>query len=158
MYKRILVALDGSELAERVLPHVESLAKQYGAQVTVLRATTPPESIIAGSFAGAMPVASAAIDPMPIIESERRDAAEYLRSVAKRLSASGVSVDVEMPEASAADAILDRAQELGADMIAMTTHGRGGLGRLVFGSVAEAVLRRSRRPVLVIRVDEDQAP
>jgi nucleotide-binding universal stress UspA family protein len=154
MYRRMLVALDGSAVAEQVLPHVEALARQFGSTVLLLRAVTPPERLIASATDVGTGVA---VDPEPFLEAEeaeRDEARAYLQRVAGRLAAQGLSVTVESPDADAATAIVARAQEIGADLIAMTTHGRGSLGRLVFGSVADAVLRAAPCPILLVRVSE----
>lgn len=155
MYNRILVPLDGSELGERILPHVEALASKVGAAVTLVRATDSPATVIAettgGSFDGGAP-----LDPTPIVEAESEEATNYLKGVADRLRGSGLTVDEEHPRGPAAEMILQRAAELGAGLIAMTTHGRGGLGRLVFGSVADRVLRHAACPVLLVRVSEEE--
>ena len=94
------------------------------------------------------------LDPVPILEAEREEADGYLARVAGRLREHGLTVETERPDAPAADAILQRADELNVELIAMTSHGRTGLGRLVFGSVAGAVLNRSTRPLLIVRVSE----
>ena len=154
MYERILVALDGSELAERILPHVEALGRALGSTLIVLRATTPPEKIIAELNAGAMLPATGVVDPEPLIEAEREEVDGYLKVIVDRLRASGLSAQAERPEGPAAEAILRSADELGADLIAMTSHGRTGLGRLVFGSVAGEVLHRSTHPLLVVRMND----
>jgi nucleotide-binding universal stress UspA family protein len=154
MYRRILVALDGSTAAEQVLPHVEALAERFGATVLLLRAVTPPERLIA---AAADPSSGMVVDPEPFLEAEeaeQEDAQAYLGTTARRLEARGVPVEVEAPEADAADVIVVRARERAADLIAMTTHGRGGLGRLIFGSVADAVLRTAPCPVLLVRIHD----
>jgi nucleotide-binding universal stress UspA family protein len=160
MYTRIIVALDGSELAERVLPYVEALAEKFGSAVILLRATAPPE-VLAASAAGTGPPLMPAdrpmpVDPTPIIEAERQEAASYLGMLAGRLRRRGLAVTHEHHEGLAADVIVARARESRAALIAMTTHGRGGLGRLLFGSTADAVLRHAPCPVLLVRVsDED---
>ncbi len=156
MYERILVALDGSELAERVLPYVEELASRLGSAVTLLRAITPAETIVAQSAGGvtSMVGPGAIIDPGPIVEAERRDATAYLQAVSARLRGRGLQVDAEVVEGAAAEALAGRAEALGVGLVAMTTHGRGGLGRLVFGSVADAVLRHAPCPVFLVRIHE----
>src|SRR5688500_4151693 len=151
MFARLLVALDGSEIAERVLPYAEALAERFGASVTLLRAT-PSAGALLAETAGAIPVGGPVLDPTPIAEAERREAAGYLAAVADRLRGKGIEVRVEQPEGAADEILVRRAGELGADLIAMTTHGRGGLERLVFGSVADAVLRHAPCPVLLVRV------
>ena len=154
MYKRILVALDGSELAETILPHVEALGRALGSTLVLMRATMPAEKVISGLNAGAMLPAADIVDPMPIIDAERDAVDSYLTRIAERLEAQGVRVHTEEPEGPAADAILQVADDLDADLIAMTTHGRTGMRRLVFGSVAGEVLHRSTRPLLLVRVND----
>ncbi len=153
MYQRILVALDGSELAESVLPHVEALASKFGSSVVALQAIVPAETIMAETATGltGMPATGPAVDPTPIIEAERRIAAEYLAGVSGRLRGAGLTVETEIAEGNAPDAIVEAARAHRADLIAMTTHGRSGLGRLVFGSVAEGVLHHAPCPVLLVR-------
>ena len=158
MYARILVPLDGSVRAERVLPHVEPLAERFGASVTLLHASEPPaEPIAAAGMPAAVAVAPVlGSGPAETAAADRPEGASHLDAVADRLRARGVTVAVETPEGPAAEAILARAEETGADLIAMTTHGRGGLGRLVFGSVADQVLRGAPCPVLLVRVRDEE--
>jgi nucleotide-binding universal stress UspA family protein len=156
MYAHILVALDGSSEAEQVLPHVQELASRLGSRVTLLRATLAPEVLIAETAVGApsMPESAAFIDPAPVLEAEHAAAREYVEQVAGRLKAAELNVGVELPEGPAGKVIIERAAELGVDVIAMTTHGRSGLGRVVFGSVADTVLRHATCPILLVRVRE----
>jgi nucleotide-binding universal stress UspA family protein len=157
MYARILVALDGSEMAERILPHVEPPSRALGSTLIVLRATMSPEAIVAELNGGAMLPAAGIIDPEPISEAEREEVDIYVTKFAEGRRASGLTVQVERSDGPAADAILRRADELGMDLIAMTTHGRTGLGRLIFVSVAGDVLHRSTHPLLLVRVIEHAA-
>jgi nucleotide-binding universal stress UspA family protein len=120
----------------------------------LIRAVTPPERLLAAAFE---PGTGLAMDPEPLFEAEQAeedDAQAYLAGVAARLEAKGLSVTYDAPEADASDIIVTRAGEQGIDLIAMTTHGRSGLGRLVFGSTAEAVVRHAPCPVLLVRVKE----
>ena len=156
MYTEILVGLDGSAFAEQVLRHVEALAEKFDAEVVLVRASTPPEALITESAPGVLATGTA-VDPVPLVEDEREEASRYLEGVAQRLRGRGLSVAYEQPEGPAATVIVERARHLQADLIAMTTHGRGGLGRLVFGSVADEVLRNAPCPVLLVRVSEATA-
>jgi len=158
MYEHLLVALDGSDAAERVLPHAEALAAAFGSTLTLLRATVAAETLLAQSATGGganVGDVGTAIDPTPIIEADRDAAAEYLASIEPRLRQHNINVNSEHPEGPAEDVIVERARSLGVDMILMTTHGRSGLGRMVFGSVADAVLRHASCPVLLVRVLEE---
>ncbi len=159
MYARILVPLDGSALAERVLPDVEALARALRSTLILLRVTRTLEMVVAELTAASVPIVAPVeppIDPTLVVEGEREEAAGYLAKVADDLRATGLRVQIEIPEGPVAEAIVRRAAELGVDLIAMTTHGRGGLGRLIFGSVAEEVLRKGPCPILLVRVREDK--
>jgi nucleotide-binding universal stress UspA family protein len=154
MYDHLLVALDGSDTAERVLEHATALAGAFGSRVTLLRATEGPEMVLAQTSTGGPSIGDVApaMDPTPIIEAEQSAAGDYLNQVAARLRAHNVSVDTERPEGAPADMIVERAQALGVSLILMTTHGRSGLGRVMFGSVADSVLRHATCPVLLVRI------
>ena len=156
MYRRILVALDDSDVAERILPHVEALADRFGSALTLVRATPGVGAVVAATGTGAGPMAGEVVDPTPIIEAERQETTTYLEAAAARLRRKGLTVNCDSPEGPAGELVVERARGLGADLIAMTTHGRGGLGRLVFGSVADAVLRSAPCPVLLVRASEER--
>lgn len=149
MYERILVALDGSELSERVLPHVEALAEKFGSTLVLIRVNAPSSSPSAA--------ASPPQDPALVHRLEQQAAASHLARVADELGAKGFTVEVEMPVGRPARQITDYARTPGVDLIAMTTHSRSGLGRLVLGSVAAEVLQHAPCPVLLVRRDESIA-
>jgi nucleotide-binding universal stress UspA family protein len=159
LYARIVVALDGSARAELVLPYVETLAEQFGSSVILLRSTVPSEVIAAPAIAATISplapnIAATPIDPSAVVAAERNEAKRYLQALAQRLRSYGLTVHHEQHEGSAADVIIARARELDASLVAMTTHGRSGLERMVFGSTADVVLRHAPCPVLLIRVAE----
>jgi nucleotide-binding universal stress UspA family protein len=151
MYSHILVALDGSEVAEQVLPHVEALAEKFGSRVTLLRAIMPPALPLMETPMG-LPVTPYTSEVyVEAAEAERQAASDYLREVGDRLRERGFQVEHELPDGPPASVIVERAGALGTDLIAMTTHGRGGLERLLLGSVAEEALRKAPCPVLLVR-------
>jgi nucleotide-binding universal stress UspA family protein len=158
MYTNILVPLDGSELAEQVLPHVEALAEKFKSAITLLRVIVPSTAAIAPApmdLPMTPPMAPYTVsDLAETIEIERQAAAEYLQSVAERLRSTGLQVTYERQEGPIASVIIERANTLGADLIAMTTHGRSGLERVILGSVADEVIRKSNCPVLMVRTSE----
>jgi nucleotide-binding universal stress UspA family protein len=156
VYQHILVALDGSALAEQVLPHVEALARKFQSRVTLLQVTASAAEIIASTAVGE-PVGAVPIDPEPIVEAEQERAESYLEDLARELRSHGLTVDHEEVEGPVTDAILRRAAADGADLIAMATHGRGGLSRLFFGSTTEDVLRHAACPLLLVRVTDEAA-
>lgn len=143
MYNRILVPLDGSELAEQVLPGVIELAKCTGAEIVLLRVPDYPV------YEYIMPVP----DLNTTIQEQARDQAhQYLDRISSELRATGLRVLTQVAYEGAVYAtILETARELRADLIAMSTHGRSGLARLVMGSVADDVVRHSELPVLLVR-------
>ena len=151
---RLIVPLDGSELAELVLPHVAHLASGLGLPVTLLQITPPEEEYY--RYAALGPGLAPA--PMPsapsiaeLVQEAAREGSAYLDEVKSRLIGEGVqSVDTEVTLGTPADVIVDRALDNGG-LVAMTTHGRSGVGRMMLGSVAERVIRQSGCPVLVVR-------
>jgi nucleotide-binding universal stress UspA family protein len=147
MYKRALVPLDGSMVAEAIVPFILEIAGPLDMEVALLRVVIPVPPIV---MEGSRHV---------IVEDDekiRKDAEEYLRSVAAGLRGRGVRVTVQVRFGDAVAGILAGAREVEADLIAMSTHGRGGLGRLLFGSVAEAVLRQAETPVFMMRQTKAQ--
>lgn len=145
LWKRVLVPLDGSPVAETVVPTASRMARLLGLEIVLLRAVRdePPRVIDSGRHI--------VIDQTA---QHRQEAEEYLRTVAAGLSAGGLRVRTVVRAGDAAREILDGARECEADLIAMTTHGRGALGRLLHGSVTEAVLHRAHLPVFVVRATE----
>jgi nucleotide-binding universal stress UspA family protein len=157
VYEHLLVALDGSPTAEQVLEHTEALAKAFGSTVTLFRATVTAEALMVSTAAGpSVGDVAPLLDPTPILEAEVHEAITYLNSVAERLKQHGLNVTTEHFEGPPAEEIVARARALGVSLILMTTHGRSGLGRMVFGSVADAVLRHADCPVLMVRVKTDE--
>jgi nucleotide-binding universal stress UspA family protein len=145
MYKRAIVPLDGSAVAETILPFILEIAGPLDMEVVLLRVVQPlPPVVVEGS---SHVVAEA-------IEAQQIDAEEYLAALAVELRGKGVRVECRVRRGVPADEIQAGAREVGADLIAMTTHGRSGLGRLLFGSVAEDVLRHSDIPVFLMRSTE----
>ncbi len=145
MYKRAVVPLDGSPVAETILPLILEIAGPLDMQVVLLRVVQPlPPMLIEGSR---HVVAEAA-------EARRIDAEEYLAALAVELRGKGIRVETRVRRGTPAPEILAGAREAEADLVAMTTHGRSGLGRLLFGSVAEEVLRHSDIPVFLMRCTE----
>jgi nucleotide-binding universal stress UspA family protein len=147
-YRRVLVPLDGSALAEGVLPFVARLARPLGLEIALLRVVPMvPPRVVEGSR------------HVEVDEGERlaREAEEYVQGVAHRLVADGFRTATAVRTGEAASEIIAGARECQADLIGMMTHGRSGLGRLFFGSVAEAVLRRADIPVFLVRATEAQA-
>ncbi len=136
-YRKILVPLDGSDCAEGVLPYVEDLASDLKASVSLLRV----------AFAHTFPGADQTEAEVAVV----REAEKYLAKVEEVLKAKGFRVDSHVRYGNDAEEILDHAFQNDVDLIAMSTHGRSGLGRWMLGSVAEKVLRHAPKPVFLVR-------
>lgn len=145
--KRILVPLDGSTLSEIILSHAIHLAKIFEAEVTLLRVTKA--EIAPTSPRRVTEVVTTAISNIPpaIIEPEYNE--HYLEVTANRLSSSGIPIHIVERTGDAVEVILQVGKE--HDLIAMSTHGYGGLERFVFGSVMEKILRGTDQPMLIVR-------
>ena len=143
--KKILVPLDSSELAMSILPVVEEFAKTMGASLVLYHSVAP-----LAPYPGFEAVGAAAISET--IEEMQRQAKEILARAAKEVKSRGVEATTVVSLGAAVDGVLSAARELNVDLIAIATHGRSGLGRVVLGSVADSVIRRSADvPCLVIR-------
>jgi len=145
-FKSIIVPLDGSELAEGVLPTVAGLAKTLGVEVTLFRAYHIPYNAYAGNEG------LYAVDYDALISSVRDEANEYLEKKAAEVKKLGVEkISCVSKEGFAGDEIIGLANKTPGGLIAMCSHGRSGVKRWVLGSVTEIVVRHTSAPVLVIR-------
>jgi nucleotide-binding universal stress UspA family protein len=137
MYKKILVTLDGSELAEQIIPHVRDINNGGGSEVHLLRV----------AMAHTLP----GMDPVEAQVEIVKEAEDYLRDLEGSLRENGLKVESHVRYGHPAEEILDHTEHRKFDLIAMTTHGRSGVRRWLLGSVAEKVVRNSPIPVLVVR-------
>jgi nucleotide-binding universal stress UspA family protein len=143
MYKKILVPLDGSKRAEKILPYVEDMAARYKAKVIFLMAV---EYVFATGVEGSF------------IEFSEKDfktrlqkAESYLNGITDKFRQKDINTQMVVASGPAVERIIQTAETENADLIAMTSHGGGGLTRVFYGSVAAGVLNRVDRPLLVIR-------
>jgi nucleotide-binding universal stress UspA family protein len=149
MYKRALVPLDGSPLAEAIIPFLIDIAGPLDMAVVLLRVLEPvPPAVVEG-------VRHELVD---IGEARTHDAERYLSALAETVRSRGVSVSYQVRSGRPDVEIVEAARDTSADLIAMSTHGRSGLGRLLFGSVAEQVLRHADVPVFMMRQTAGRAP
>jgi nucleotide-binding universal stress UspA family protein len=149
MFQHILLPLDGSEIAEQALPPALKLAAQFDAQITLLRVVQPPyvATHISGSAYG------------EVIGSLRRIAYEegigYLKDQQIKMREQGCQARIHLVEGDdVAGIILNLIQTLEIDTVVMSTHGRGGISRWVYGSVADKLLRAANVPILLIRAKQ----
>lgn len=161
MYRNIVVPLDGSALAEQVLPYVKDLIQNRTVKVRLI-------SIVPLSSTASPMAAPVHLYPLVMSHADleqhthERDRIEqellnYLRSIRLDLPQGGVTTDVEVRFGEPAEEIIAFAQDAKADLIAMCTHGRTGLARWAYGSVAEKVLRHAHCPVLLVRARKETA-
>jgi nucleotide-binding universal stress UspA family protein len=129
MYKRVLLPVDGSEIAEAIVPFILDIAGPLDFEVVLLKVINDPTA-------------------------QREEAEAYLAGLAAEMRAKGVKAATSVRRGEPVDEILAAARDEGADLIAMTTHGRTGPARLLFGSVAEGVLRDADIPVFLMRQTE----
>jgi nucleotide-binding universal stress UspA family protein len=142
VFEHILIPLDGSPLAEEALEPALALGAPMGARYTLLQAINPP-------VIGYAPAAYATGLDERILEQWQAEAQMYLDHVAARLRGQGHQADTVVSIAPPAIAILDYARDHSVDLIGLATHGRGGLTRLLLGSVADKVVRGAGTPVLL---------
>lgn len=151
--KTVLVPLDGSELAEKVLQPVTDLATRAKLEVVLLRVAI---RVYSGSPDALLPVFGANISNLKELWAEARmETEKYLAEKVQQLRAAGLPqvscVSLESGADGTAGEIIDLAKKTADNLVAMSTHGRSGVGRWVLGSVTERVVRHSSAPVLVIR-------
>ena len=142
MSQRILVPLDGSPLAELALPEALALANLPESRVTLLHVIPPIEDVISDGEV-------ITIDQQ--WENRRFHAIRYLESIRTRPDWTNVKVGVAVEMGNPAEVILDFARKHKIDRIVMSTHGRTGINRWVYGSVADKVLRAADRTVVLVR-------
>jgi len=163
MYKKILVPLDGSKLAECALPHVEELAKGCDTEEVILVSVTErvqgyraledssqPVAGPGGGWLGSSQRLGQRLIPEAFGKKEKQ-AQKYLDRIAKAMAAKGINVSTEVLLWKPDEAIVGYAKQYGCDLIVMASHGRSGPSRWAHGSVADKVLRASGIPVLMIR-------
>lgn len=144
MYKNILVPLDGSQLAETILSHVEPIAKKFNATVCLLRVQT----------SSLMLERDEVVDFSKYheeFEAMKTIAADYLETKKQNYRQQGIEVVTRLVFGPVVEKILEVAEEMHADLIAMASHGVGGSPKMFYGSATAGVLHRIDRPLLIIR-------
>jgi len=144
MYEKIVVPLDGSKVGEAALPYVEDIVSKLSPEVkteVVLLQVLAPASIptVTGRTPDATPYT------VQQMEETEKKAMEYLNQTGEALRSKGITVTAKVVVGDAAEQIVKAAEEIDANLIAMSTHGRSGLSRWAFGSVTDKVLRREGR-------------
>ena len=147
MYKTILVPMDGSKRAETILPHVEQLARQNNARVVFIEVLEPNAAMVTP------------YDMVPYIDAEaleqrKSEAASYLAGLVGEFREKGLTAKKYVEQGPVVRTILDVADRESADIVAMASHGRTGLARVFYGSVAAGVLAAADRPLLIVRAEK----
>jgi nucleotide-binding universal stress UspA family protein len=142
MYKKILVPLDGSELAKSALDQAEKLAQTFDAEIILFQVV--PFMPIYGS--------PELVTPLIVDEKQKEAAEKYLANLVEELKKRGLKTTATVRTGQqVAVEIIDFAKESGVDLIVMCTHGRSGISRWVLGSIAHKVLTRAETPILLVR-------
>jgi nucleotide-binding universal stress UspA family protein len=144
MYKTILVPLDSSKRAEAILPHVKNLSLCFNTKVILFIVAEP----------SIMLEYDEVIDMSKYLEirsHQKKNTEAYLASLQEEFRENGIKVETLIGHGRVVDAIIDAAERINADLVAMASHGRSGLSRTFYGSVAAGVLQRIDRPLLLVR-------
>ena len=143
MYQKILVPLDGSKRAERILPHVEELARRYNAKVIFLQVVEYK----------AVPTTEGAFINLSDqeLDQAKKQAEAHLAGIQGEFREKNIESRTHVTYGPVVEGIINLAAQEGVDLIALASHGRGGLSRVFYGSVAAGLLHRVDRPLLIIR-------
>jgi nucleotide-binding universal stress UspA family protein len=151
MYKRIMVPLDGSKLAECVLPHLETVVKGSRSPEVIAVQAVEPLSVPYGREVAKF----TSLEQVETFETHQKAEAEkYLKGVVARLRKSGVNARADVVYGKAVDALSDYVAKNKIDLVVIATHGRSGISRWAWGSVASRLIRSVRVPVLMVRPSE----
>ena len=150
MFEKILVCLDGSSLAEQILLYATEEARHFGSKLVLIEVTAPPSAVVE-PLTGYYHATS-----LKKILRQVDEAETYLEQVAQSLKDEGLDAGYETMQGSPGETIVRYAKENDIGLIALCTHGHSGLGRLVYGSVADYVLKKARLPILIIRPQEEK--
>ncbi|MBP6965726.1 MAG: universal stress protein [Armatimonadetes bacterium] len=151
MYKTVMVTLDGSELAEMALVHGLAIAAKFEAKLILF-------AVVESYQVYPQPGVVAPVAGVPIgADDEVAQVRDYLRSLAEQHDHTGLEIIVTVNQGDPATEICDHSRAVSADLIVMSTHGRSGIRRWVYGSVADRVLRGAPTPVLLVRTSSEQA-
>ena len=142
MYEKILVPLDGSALAERAICHAQEIARGSRAELLLVQAVNFPYPVVPEA---------ALVPDGKWLAGAKKEASRYLEGIAAPLREAGMRVRTLLDERPPADAILHVAAREGVDLIVMSTHGRGGLSRMLMGSVAESVFHATSSTVMLVK-------
>lgn len=153
MYQHILIPLDGSEVAECVLPHLKAIGEGCNAKKVTLVRVVEPLHMYGGVETSIRPEERRRID-----DEAKKIAGAYLEHVAERLKQDGLGANYEVLYGKVIDEIASFVKENGVDLVILSTHGKSGVSRMVWGSMADRILRSIHVPILMIRASRQGNP
>lgn len=148
MYKNILLPLDGSPLSEKAIPYAAEMARKFEAKIHLLRCMMLPEATVVGMDV-TLPQQYADFQGI-----EKEHIEKYLERLAQTPELKGLVEHVKVPFGAPGEAILEYCDVEQCDLIVMSSHGRSGFSRFVYGSVAEKVMHHATCPILIIKASE----
>ena len=157
MFDRIMVCLDGSGAAEEILPYVIDEALAHGSQVILLRVVSLPEITIPIGIPGEPGIPMYTERAAQHTMDEETEADDYLRRIAEPMLENDLNVECVVLPGLAGETIINYARENDCKLVAIATHGHGGVRRMVLGSTADFVLHHSSVPILIVRPGNKQA-
>jgi nucleotide-binding universal stress UspA family protein len=140
MFKRILVPLDGSSLAECVLPHISAMAKSSQVEVTLLRIIGPVDAA----------AQAVSVDPLEW-HIHKAEAENYLKEISLKLSEAGITTEIVTLEGKAAETVIEYAHEKGMDLIILSSHGQSGISGWNVSSIVQKIIYRVRTSIMIVR-------
>ncbi len=151
MFEKILICLDGSSLAEQIIPYAIEIALRANSKIILLEVTIPPGAVVQPL------IGYYYATPLEKIQRDGKASGEYLQRVARRIRRKHIHVECITIPGDPGRTIVDYANNNDIDLISLSTHGHGGLGRIVFGSVTDFVLKNSDLPILVRKPKENRS-
>ena len=151
MYQTLLVPLDGSPRAESILPHVEDLAMQFKSKVIFLQVVEPPLQFVNPSLYETTIQTDIIHEYLIDFKRKKEEITAYLSGIQEGFQKKGIDTGIFVEQGPAVETIISVAQRENADLIAIASHGRTGLSRVFYGSVAAGVMQKIDRPILIIR-------
>lgn len=148
MLKHVMVPLDESELAESALPYAREIVDASTGKITLIGVVYVPEYITSGLYP--VPFEYQIENYEDVRKTRVNNAKDYLEKIVHDLQRGGLQAEIVVRTGNPADRIVETAEELAVDAIVMSTHGRSGFNRWIFGSVTQKVLNATPCPVMVI--------